>query len=90
MVEKRVVIKNRGGIHARPASQLVQRAAEFASNVYLQKDSERVNAKSIMGIIALGVTYNSEIIISAEGPDEEEAASAIAELFESKFLEGSS
>ncbi len=88
MVEKHVVIKNRAGIHARPASLLVQRAAAFASKIHLQKDSERVNAKSIMGIIALGVTYNSQITISAEGPDEEEAAAAIEKLFESKFEVG--
>lgn len=83
-----MVVKNRAGIHARPASQIVQLAAGFSSNIFLQKDSERVNAKSIMGIIALGVTYNSEITISAEGPDEEEAAGAIEQLFERKFQDG--
>ena len=88
MVEKHIVIKNRAGIHARPASLLVQCAAGFASSIHLQKDSERVNAKSIMGIIALGVTYNSEVIICAEGSDEEEAATAIEKLFESKFQDG--
>jgi phosphocarrier protein HPr len=87
MVEKDVVIKNRAGIHARPASLLVQTASRFGSQIYLEKDGERINGKSIMGIITLGATYNTPIRIIAEGADEEEAVSAIARLFETKFEE---
>jgi phosphocarrier protein len=87
MVEKDVVIKNRAGIHARPASLLVQTANLFASQIFLEKDGERINGKSIMGIITLGATYNTSITIIAEGDDEQEAVSAIAHLFETKFDE---
>jgi phosphocarrier protein HPr len=87
MVEKDVVIKNRAGIHARPASLLVQTANRFDSQIFLEKDGERVNGKSIMGIITLGATFNTSIKIIAEGSDEQEAASALARLFETKFDE---
>jgi len=87
MIEQEVVIKNRAGIHARPAALLVQTAGRFGSQIYLEKDGERVNGKSIMGIITLGATYNSPIRIIAEGADEKEAVSAIVRLFESKFEE---
>ncbi len=87
MTRKRITIKNRAGIHARPAALLVQTANSFHSDIYLEKDSERINGKSIMGIITLGATYNAEINIIADGNDEEEAVEAIASLFEKKFEE---
>jgi phosphocarrier protein len=87
MKNKKIRIKNRAGIHARPAALLVQTANSFDSQIYLEKDSERINGKSIMGIITLGATYNSEINIVAEGEDEDQAVDAIAKLFEKKFEE---
>ena len=87
MTTRRVKIINRAGIHARPAALLVQTANEFDSQIFLEKDSEKINGKSIMGIITLGATYNSEINIIAEGQDEAEAVEAIARLFENKFEE---
>jgi len=87
MMQKKVVIKNRAGIHARPAALLVQTANRFSSEVFLEKNSERINAKSIMGIITLGATYKTEINIVAEGHDEEQAVEALAALFENKFEE---
>ena len=72
MMQKKVTIKNRAGIHARPAALLVQTANRFSSEVFLEKDSERINAKSIMGIITLGATYKTEINIVAEGQDEQQ------------------
>jgi phosphocarrier protein HPr len=87
MVVKELTIRNRAGIHARPASQLVQLANTFSSSITIEKDSERVNAKSIMGIIALGATYNTVLRLSAEGKDEQAAVTAIERLFESKFSE---
>jgi phosphocarrier protein HPr len=74
-------------MHARPAALLVQTANRFKSNIYLEKGSERVNAKSIMGIITLGATFNSSLKLIAEGEDEEEAVRALNELFERKFEE---
>ena len=87
MVVKELVIRHRAGIHARPASQLVQLANKFASSITIEKDSEKINAKSIMGIIALGATYNTVLKVSAQGADEQEAVAAIEKLFESKFQE---
>lgn len=87
MVSKEVTIKNRAGIHARPAALLVQTANEFESQIYFEKDHNRINGKSIMGIITLGAGYNTTLIISAEGPDEEEAVNAIITLFENRFEE---
>jgi phosphocarrier protein len=87
MTQQLVTIKNRAGIHARPAALLVQTAGKFASKVFLEKDGERVNGKSIMGIITLAATYNTEIRIIAEGEDEKEAVDALARLFENKFEE---
>jgi phosphocarrier protein len=87
MFEEVVIIRNRAGIHARPAAMLVQTTKNFSSNIYLEKDGDRINAKSIMGIITLGAGYGVELKVIAEGPDEQEAVRAVAELFESKFEE---
>jgi phosphocarrier protein HPr len=87
MTQCKVTISNRAGIHARPAAMLVQTANKFNSEIYFEKDSERINGKSIMGIITLGATYQSELNIIAEGDDEQQAVTALAELFERKFEE---
>lgn len=87
MTEKQVQIKNRAGIHARPAALIVQTASKFASKILLQKDHETINAKSIMGIITLGAGYETELTIRADGPDESDAVDALCSLFESKFEE---
>ncbi|MEM5947275.1 HPr family phosphocarrier protein [Spirochaetia bacterium 38H-sp] len=87
MVEKEVTIKNRAGIHARPATLIVNTAGKFSSQIYLQKEDEKINAKSIMGIITLGAGYNTVLKIIAEGEDEKEAVEALADLFERKFEE---
>jgi phosphocarrier protein len=87
MRELTVTVQNRAGIHARPAALLVQTAGKFKSSIFFEKNNERVNGKSIMGVITLGAVYNTPIKIVAEGVDEEEAVRAIAELFDSKFQE---
>lgn len=87
MTERMVTIKNRAGIHARPAALLVQTASKFASKIWLEKGSDKINAKSIMGIITLGASFGTPIRIIAEGTDEEAAAAAIEALFESRFEE---
>jgi phosphocarrier protein len=85
MTEEKVTVKNRAGLHARPASVLVKTAQKFDSSIFLEKDEMKVNAKSIMNIFALAATYNSEIIVSAEGCDEKEAVSTICTLFNNRF-----
>ncbi len=87
MTERNVTIKNRAGIHARPAALIVQTSSKFASRIWLEKGEDKINAKSIMGIITLGASFGTPIRILAEGADEEEAAAAIERLFESRFEE---
>ena len=87
MTTKKVTIKNRAGIHARPAALIVNTANEYDSEVYLEKDEMRINGRSIMGIITLGAGYNSEITVMADGEDETDAVDAIVALFENRFEE---
>ena len=87
MVERMVTIKNRAGIHARPAALIVQTSSKFGCKIWLEKGDERINAKSIMGIITLGAAFGTPIRIIADGPDEEAATAAIETLFEKRFEE---
>jgi phosphocarrier protein len=87
MVEHIVTIQNRAGIHARPSAMLVQTAKDFKSNIYLEKGDDRINGKSIMGILTLGASYGTEIKVIAEGEDEQAALEAMVKLFDKKFEE---
>ncbi|MDR1306551.1 MAG: HPr family phosphocarrier protein [Treponema sp.] len=87
MYEKIVRVINRAGIHARPAALLVQAAKDFPCDIYFERDDDRINGKSIMGIITLGAGYGSEIKLIADGESEREAVEALARLFETKFEE---
>jgi len=87
MTEKTVTVSNRAGIHARPSALLVQTTKNFSSNIYIEKGSDRINAKSIMGIITLGASYGTELKIIAEGEDEVAAVDTLVKLFDSKFEE---
>ncbi len=87
MVEKILTVKNRAGIHARPASMIAQLANKFVSEITLEKDSIVVNAKSIMGVITMAAGYNTTIVLKVEGDDEQEAVVAIERLFETRFEE---
>jgi len=87
MTEKKVTVSNRAGIHARPSAILVQTTKNFKSNIYIEKGTDRINAKSIMGIITLGAAYGTELKIIADGDDEVLAVDTLVKLFESKFEE---
>jgi len=87
VVEKILTVKNRAGIHARPASLIAQLANKFQSEISLEKDSIVVNAKSIMGVITMAAGYNTTINLKVEGSDEQDAANAIEKLFDGKFEE---
>lgn len=87
MIERMVTIKNRAGIHARPAALLVQTASRFKSKIFIEKDSDRINGKSIMGIITLGAGYGTNLKLMADGEDESDAVEAIGRLFDTKFEE---
>lgn len=87
MTTKNVTIKNRAGIHARPAALIAQTANRFASEILIEREDTRINAKSIMGIITMAASYNTELTLVAEGTDEQDAIAAINALFENKFEE---
>ncbi len=86
-MEKVVSIKNASGLHARPAGMLVKKAAEFKSTVEVVAKDKTVNAKSIMGIMSLGLAQGEELKLVVNGEDEEVALAAMVELVESGFGE---
>ena len=85
MYMKEVVVQNQVGLHARPATFFIQKANEYKSSIWVEKDSRRVNAKSLLGVLSLGITKGISITIVAEGTDEEEAVSNLADLISSNF-----
>ena len=87
MIEKILTVRNRAGIHARPAALIAQTANKFASEIIMEKNTTTVNAKSIMGVITMAAGYNTTLTLKVDGPDEKDASEAIEKLFESKFEE---
>ena len=87
MFLKEVVVQNQVGLHARPATFFIQKANEYKSNIWVEKDERNVNAKSLLGILSLGITRGTSITVVAEGPDEEEAVTALVDLISSNFAE---
>jgi phosphocarrier protein len=87
MQNRSFIIKNRLGLHARAAAQLVQTANKFSSEVVLIKDDIEVNGKSIMGILLLAAPQGTEIAVTVDGADEQDAMDVIAELIEDGFGE---
>lgn len=87
MITKAFTIQNKLGIHARPAAQFVRASSKFKSDVSVERDGEKVDGKSIMGMMMLAVGYGMEIVVTANGPDEEALMEALEQLIESKFDE---
>jgi len=87
MFEKKATIKKQIGLHARPATFLIQKANEFKSSIWIEKEERRVNAKSLLGVLSLGVAQGVTISIIADGPDETEAVDTLCELIDSDFAE---
>ncbi len=87
MFVKDVVVQNQVGLHARPATFFIQKANEFKSAIWVEKEERRINAKSLLGVLSLGIVGGSKIHIIAEGSDEEEAVNALVQLVESGFAE---
>lgn len=85
MLERRATVKNKLGIHARPAALLVQAAAKFTSEITLEKDGLAINGKSIMGVMMLAAEVGSVITVRVEGEDARTAMDHIVEMIESKF-----
>jgi phosphocarrier protein len=87
MLSKRVMVQNKHGLHARPCSLLVKAASQFRSEFKIQKDDLNVNGKSIMGVMMLAAECDSELELTFDGVDEDEAMDTIENLFNTKFNE---
>lgn len=87
MFVKDVVVKNQIGLHARPATFFIQKANEFKSSIWVEKEERRVNGKSLLGVLSLGIIGGVGIRIIADGPDEENAVTSLVNLVDSEFSE---
>jgi phosphocarrier protein HPr len=87
MIEREVTIRNRTGLHTRPAATLVKLAAKFKSDFFIYKDGFQINGKSIIGVMTLAAEQGSKLLLRFSGEDEEDAAKAIVELLEKGFDE---
>ena len=86
-VKKDVLVQNQVGLHARPATFFIQKANEFKSSIWVEKDERLVNAKSLLGVLSLGIVGGTSIDIIADGSDEQEAVDSLVALVESGFAE---
>ena len=87
MCVKDVVIQNQVGLHARPATFFIQKANEFKSSIWVEKEERRVNAKSLLGVLSLGIVKGMTITVMADGPDENEAVDGLIDLVNTGFGE---
>ncbi len=88
MMERKLIIRNKYGLHARPAARFVETASQYDADVYISKDGLEVNGKSIMGVLMLAAEKGSEIILRTDGEDETLVAEALAALLEGDLDEG--
>ena len=87
MCVKEVLVQNQVGLHARPATFFIQKANEYKYSIWVEKEERRVNAKSLLGVLSLGIVGGTSIRIIADGPDEEEAVENLVDLVKSGFAE---
>ena len=87
MARAEVLVVNRLGLHARPSAKLTATAGRFRAEVWLSRNTRRVNAKSIMGVMMLAAARGSTLVVEADGPDADEAVAAVVELIASGFGE---
>ena len=87
MFVKDGMLQNQVGLHARPATFFIQKANEFKSSIWVEKEERRVNAKSLLGVLSLGIVGGTTIRIIADGPDEEESVESLVKLVQSGFAE---
>ena len=87
MVQQEVVVKNRLGLHTRPAASLVKLAAKYRSELFLERDGYRVNGKSIIGVMTLAAEQGARILLMVEGEDEQAALAALVDFFDRGFDE---
>ncbi len=87
MVSKEVMIQNEIGLYARPATFFIQKANEFKASIWIEKEERKVNAKSLLGVLSLGISKGTKITIIADGEDEGNAIVSLLDLVNSNFLE---
>jgi phosphocarrier protein len=87
MCVKEVLVQNQVGLHARPATFFIQKANEYKSSIWVEKEERRVNAKSLLGVLSLGIVGGTNIKIIADGSDEQEAVDGLIQLVQSGFSE---
>ena len=87
MYSKEVKVTNQVGLYARPATFFIQKANEYKSTILVEKEERRVNAKSLLGILSLGITKGTTINLIADGPDEKDAVEGLIDLIGSNFSE---
>ena len=87
MYVKDVTVENQVGLHARPATFFIQKANEYKSSIWVEKEERRVNAKSLLGVLSLGIMGGTDIRIIADGADEEQSVEALVSLVKSGFAE---
>jgi phosphocarrier protein len=87
MYSKEVTVQNHVGLHARPATFFIQKANEFKSSIWVEREDRRVNAKSLLGVLSLGIVGGTAIRILAGGADEEAAVEDLVRLVDSGFTE---
>ncbi len=87
MITKEITVNNQVGLHARPATFFIQKANEFKSSIWIEKDDRRVNAKSLLGVLSLGIVKGTSVNIVADGPDESQAIETLSNLIDSDFSE---
>ena len=87
MISRSVTIQNNHGLHARPATFFIQKANSFKSSIWVEKEDCRVNAKSLLGVLSLGIVKGTTITLIADGQDENEAVSGLSELIEKELVD---
>lgn len=87
MFVKEVTVQNHVGLHARPATFFIQKANEFKSSIWVEKEERRVNAKSLLGVLSLGIVGGTSIKVIADGADEQQAVESLMKLVASGFSE---
>lgn len=85
MITRDITVKNSVGLHARPATFFIQRANSFKCSLYVEREDRRMNAKSLLGVLSLGIVKGTQITLVADGPDEEEAINDLVNLIENEL-----
>ena len=87
MYTQEITVTNEVGLHAKPATYFIQKANEFKSSIWVEKEERRVNAKSLLGVLSLGIVKGTAITLIADGVDEDAAVATLSELIDSDFSE---